>query len=148
MGSVDTWNGSWGVSWALSWTQPETLPPVKVGGSGKTKHYWELEQESQRKLTHERVHDGVGTTEEFVLQEYGEGSLISARIELEKARQELETRRRIEKDRALRKSKNTQIRIFADRQAEEAHTKRVNNLVQEGFDEDEAIFLMEATDDA
>jgi hypothetical protein len=119
-------------------------PPVvvQVGGSGKPKYHWEVEKELQETLSSERVHEDVGQTEGLILQESGNVSLLAAQIELEKARRELETRRQLEKARFQKKS-----RVFADRQAEEAYDQRLKQLIEDGFDEDEVIFLMEALDD-
>jgi len=134
----DAWGGSFGVAWGISWSSIEELQ--KFGGSGKTKYHWEVEQERQE-AEHEFHRELQESSRESVSAI--NPSLLSARVELEKARRELETRRRIEKEKGARKKKHG---LFTDKQAEKAYSERLDNLIQEGFDEDEAIFLMEAID--
>jgi hypothetical protein len=116
---------------------PIPPPQVVVGGSGKKKtkpkHYWEVEQERQESYVQEH----------FELPERENTSLLQAQIELEKARSELERRRSLEQSHRTKK----EARVFADAQAEKAYQIRVKKLIQEGFDEDEAIFLLMALDD-
>lgn len=114
-------NGS--AVWTQSTLSPSSPPQVVVitqaGGSGKTKYHWEVEQERQR--SQNELPANLQT--DFDQGETGVNpSLLAARVELEKARRELETRRNIEKAKGIRKSLKRQGTepVFADRQAEEA----------------------------
>jgi len=119
---------------------PIPPPQVVVGGSGKKKtkpkHYWEVEQERQESYVQEH----------FELPERENTSLLQAQIELEKARAELRKRKN-QASLGRRDYFPQEKGVFADAQAEKAQKIRLERLIRDGWDEDEAIFLLMALDD-